>query len=52
MNLPYGERLKNEDQVMVKLFRDLGAQLKELFSGCEAWLLVSDDLWREIGLKT
>lgn len=52
MNLPYGERLKNEDQVMVKLFRDLGAQLKELFSGCEAWLLVSDDSpWREIGLK-
>ena len=52
MNLPYGERLKNDHQVMVKLFRDLGAQLKELFSGCEAWLLVSDESpWREIGLK-
>ena len=52
MNLPYGERLKNDDQVMVKLFRDLGAQLKEHFSGCEAWLLVSDESpWREVGLK-
>lgn len=52
MNLPYGERLKDDRQVLVKLFRDLGEQLKNHFKGCEAWLLVGEDSpWREIGLK-
>ena len=33
-------------------FRDLGAQLKSHFKGCEAWLLVGErSPWREIGLK-
>ena len=52
MNLPYGERLNSDHAESVKLFRDLGAQLKRYFVGCEAWLLVSDESpWREIGLK-
>lgn len=52
MNLPYGERLRREPEEAVKFFRDLGAQLKSHFSGCEAWLLVSEDSpWRHIGLK-
>ena len=35
-----------------KFFRDLGAQLKTQFKGCEAWLLVGEQSpWREIGLK-
>ena len=52
MNLPYGERLKSDSKHSVDLFRKLGAQLKEHFEGCEAWLLVSEDSpWRHIGLK-
>ena len=52
MNLPYGERLESHPEEAVKLFRDLGQQLKAHFQGCEAWLLVADDSpWREVGLK-
>ena len=52
MNLPYGERLKNNPSQTVQFYRELGGQFKQFFKDCEAWLLVSDESpWREVGLK-
>lgn len=66
MNLPYGQRLNvsesdrddepvdesGRDEATVELFLDLGAQLRQHFGGCEAWLLVGEKSpWREVRMK-
>ncbi len=50
LNPPYGERLESDD--IIGLYKGIGDQLKQHFSGFEAWVISSDlDAIKFIGLR-
>jgi putative N6-adenine-specific DNA methylase len=50
LNPPYGERMEEDDAV--KLYGEIGTQLKHHWEGCTAWIIGSDpDAMKNIGLK-
>ncbi len=52
-NLPYGERIGNKDEeVMKEFYKDIGNTLKRKYAGWNAFLLAADESpWKFIGLK-
>jgi putative N6-adenine-specific DNA methylase len=52
-NLPYGERLNNQDPDLLALYKSIGDNLKKRFTGWRAALLAAEKgPWKHIGLKT
>ena len=41
MNPPYGERLKEKDEI-IPFYQEIGTQLKHHFEGCDAWIISSN----------
>jgi len=51
MNPPYGERLKEKDDI-IPFYQEIGTQLKHHYEGCDAWILSGNiDALKFIGLR-
>lgn len=51
MNPPYGERLKEKDDI-IPFYQEIGTQLKHHYEGCEAWIISGNiDALKFIGLR-
>jgi len=47
LNPPYGQRLQREKN----FYRNLGSRLKHFWKGWEAWMIIPEEAYAEIGLK-
>lgn len=51
MNPPYGERLKEKDDI-IPFYQEIGTQLKHHYEGCEAWIISGNiEALKFIGLR-
>jgi putative N6-adenine-specific DNA methylase len=51
MNPPYGERMRDKDDI-IPFYQEIGTQLKHHYNGCEAWVLSSNiEALKFIGLR-
>ncbi len=51
-NLPYGERIKTENQNLQQFYKDFGDTLKQKYAGWQAWVLAAEESpYKFIGLR-